>query len=154
MESFDYVVLGAGLGGLSAAACLTRQGYKVAVLEKHYLPGGCCHTFDYGNYRFCADVHYISQCASHKAIGQFLNYIERPVEFNSLDPDCIDRVITPAVDFKIPLGWENLRTRLINTFPMRKWPLIATVMRFRIFMQTFAVSPRKLTGMTASGSIG
>ena len=117
MESFDYVILGAGLGGLSAAACLTRQGYRVAVLEKHYLPGGCCHTFDYGNYRFCADVHYISQCGSGKTIQQFLNYIERDVPFNSLDSDCIDRVITPDVDFCIPLGWETFRDRLVSTFP-------------------------------------
>ena len=117
MKSFDYVILGAGLGGLSTAACLACQGYEVAVLEKHYLPGGCCHTFDYGEYRFCADVHYISQCAPHQAIGQFLNYIERSLPFNSLDPDCIDRVITPEVDFKIPLGWETLRDRLLLTFP-------------------------------------
>jgi all-trans-retinol 13,14-reductase len=117
MESFDYVILGAGLGGLSAAACLTRQGHRVAVLEKHYLPGGCCHTFDYGEYRFCADVHYISQCAPDRTIGQFLNYIERDIEFNSLDPDCIDRVITPEVDFQIPLGWETFRNRLLATFP-------------------------------------
>jgi all-trans-retinol 13,14-reductase len=33
MELFDYVILGAGLGGLAAAACLTRQGHRVAVLE-------------------------------------------------------------------------------------------------------------------------
>ncbi|MBD2296060.1 NAD(P)/FAD-dependent oxidoreductase [Anabaena sphaerica FACHB-251] len=117
MEIFDYVIMGAGLGGLSAAACLSRQGYKVAVLEKHYLPGGCCHTFDYGAYSFCADVHYISQCGQDKTIGQFLNYIQRNVSFNSLEPDCIDRVITPEADFKIPLGWENLRSRLISTFP-------------------------------------
>ncbi|MFQ4145845.1 NAD(P)/FAD-dependent oxidoreductase [Chlorogloeopsis sp. ULAP02] len=117
MESFDYVILGAGLGGLAAAACLTRQGYRVAVLEKHYLPGGCCHTFDYGDYRFCADVHYISQCGSGETIGQFLNYIERNVPFNSLDPDCIDRIVTPEVDFRIPLGWEAFRDRLLITFP-------------------------------------
>jgi all-trans-retinol 13,14-reductase len=117
MRSFDYVILGAGLGGLSAAACLARQGCEVAVLEKHYLPGGCCHTFDFGEYRFCADVHYISQCGTGQTIDQFLNHIERNVPFNSLDPDCIDRVITPEVDFKIPLGWETLRTRLIETFP-------------------------------------
>ena len=73
MESFDYIILGAGLGGLSAAACLTRQGNRVAVLEKHYLPGGCCHTFDYGEYSFCADVHYISQCGTGQTINQFLN---------------------------------------------------------------------------------
>lgn len=117
MEVFDYVILGAGLGGLSAAACLTRQGYRVLVLEKHYLPGGCCHTFDYGEYRFCADVHYISQCGPGQTIAQFLNYIERDVSFNSLDPDCIDRVITPYADFRIPLGWENLRDRLLATYP-------------------------------------
>jgi len=117
MESFDYVILGAGLGGLSAGACLTRQGNHVAVLEKHYLPGGCCHTFDYGEYSFCADVHYISQCGAGQTINQFLNYIERDVPFNSLAPDCIDRVITPAVDFRIPMNWETLRTRLLSTFP-------------------------------------
>jgi all-trans-retinol 13,14-reductase len=114
---FDYVILGAGLGGLATAACLTQQGNRVLVLEKHYLPGGCCHTFDYGEYSFCADVHYISQCGSGHTIAQFLNYIERNVSFNSLDPDCIDRVITPEADFKIPLEWENLRSRLLSTFP-------------------------------------
>ncbi|NEP19540.1 MAG: NAD(P)/FAD-dependent oxidoreductase, partial [Leptolyngbya sp. SIO4C1] len=123
MERFDYVILGAGLGGLSAAACLTRQGYRVVVLEQHYLPGGCCHTFDYGNYRFCADVHYISQCAPQQTIGQFLNYIERDVAFNSLDPDCIDRVIAPGIDFRIPLGWEEMRSRLLATFPDEALPI-------------------------------
>lgn len=117
MERFDYVILGAGLGGLSAAACLSRQGNRVAVLEKHYLPGGCCHTFDYGHYSFCADVHYISQCGKGQTINQFLNYIERDVPFNSLDPDCIDRIRAPGIDFRIPLGWENLRSRLLQTFP-------------------------------------
>ena len=117
MKSFDYVILGAGLGGLSAAACLARQGHEVAVLEKHYLPGGCCHTFDYGEYSFCADVHYIYQCGPGQTIDRLLDYLDRDVPFNSLDPDCIDRVITPDVDFKIPLGWENLRTRLLATFP-------------------------------------
>lgn len=117
MKSFDYVILGAGLGGLAAAACLARQGHEVAVLEKHYLPGGCCHTFNYGEYHFCADVHYLYQCGAGQIVDRFLNYLECDVPFNSLDPDCIDRVITPEVDFKIPLGWETLRARLITTFP-------------------------------------
>ena len=121
MKDFDYVILGAGLGGLSAAACLARQGYRVAVLEQHYLPGGCCHTFSYGDYNFCADVHYIYQCGEGQAVKQFLNYIDRDVPFNSLNPDCIDRIITPEVDFRIPLDWEKFRQRLIFTFPEEAW---------------------------------
>ncbi|MBC8122572.1 MAG: NAD(P)/FAD-dependent oxidoreductase [Gemmatimonadaceae bacterium] len=123
MEDFDIVVLGAGLGGLSAAACLTRQGYRVAVLERHYLPGGCCHTFEYGEYSFCADVHYISQCGPDQTIGRFLRYINRSVSFNSLDADCIDRVITPQADFRIPLGWAKLRRRLLTVFPEETGPI-------------------------------
>ncbi|MCM1981648.1 phytoene desaturase family protein [Lyngbya confervoides] len=117
MELFDDVILGAGLGGLSAAACLTQQGKRVAVLEQHYLPGGCCHTFQYGDYHFCADVHYIYQCGKGEVVDRFLSYIHRDVPFNSLNPDCIDRIITPEVDFRIPLGWDNLRHRLVQTFP-------------------------------------
>ena len=117
MQVFDYIIMGAGLGGLAAAACLTKQGKRVAVFEKHYLPGGCCHTFDYGEYSFCADVHYISQCGAGQTIDQFLNYIERNIAFNSLNSDCIDRIITPKADFDIPLGWGHLRRRLLRDFP-------------------------------------
>ncbi len=123
MEIFDYVILGAGLGGLSAAACLTKQGYRVAVLEQHYLAGGACHSFDYGDYTFCADVHYISQCGPGQTIHQFLDYIGAEIPFNALGSDCIDRVITPDLDFRIPLGWENLRARLLLTFPEETGPI-------------------------------
>ena len=44
---YDYVVIGSGIGGLSSAAMLgAAYGYKVLVLESHYLPGGCAHTFE------------------------------------------------------------------------------------------------------------
>ena len=43
--SYDAVVIGAGLGGLSAAAAFARQGYKVLVLEQHSVPGGYASAF-------------------------------------------------------------------------------------------------------------
>jgi phytoene dehydrogenase-like protein len=43
----DIAIVGAGIGGLCAGAILnTLYGKKVAVLESHYLPGGCAHAFD------------------------------------------------------------------------------------------------------------
>jgi C-3',4' desaturase CrtD len=48
------VVIGAGMGGLAAAAVLTRSGMDVTVLEAHVYPGGSAGTFTHQGYRFDA----------------------------------------------------------------------------------------------------
>lgn len=48
------VVIGAGIGGLVAAAALAKAGLDVVVLEAHVDPGGCASTFLHQGYRFDA----------------------------------------------------------------------------------------------------
>lgn len=48
------VVIGAGVGGLTAAGTLARNGADVTVLEAHIYPGGCAGTFFHQGYRFDA----------------------------------------------------------------------------------------------------
>ncbi|HOL16583.1 MAG TPA: NAD(P)-binding protein, partial [Bacillota bacterium] len=38
-DSYDAVVVGAGNGGLTAAATLAAKGCKTLLLEQHNLPG-------------------------------------------------------------------------------------------------------------------
>jgi phytoene dehydrogenase-like protein len=47
---YDIIIVGAGLGGLTAGAKLTREGKKVLVIEQHSKPGGCATTFRRGDF--------------------------------------------------------------------------------------------------------
>jgi prolycopene isomerase len=51
-ESYEVIVVGAGIGGLTTAALLAARGRDVLVLEQHYLPGGSAQTYPSGRYRF------------------------------------------------------------------------------------------------------
>jgi phytoene dehydrogenase-like protein len=48
------VVIGAGIGGLTAAALLAKAGFEVTILEAHVYPGGCAGTFYHKG--FCFDA--------------------------------------------------------------------------------------------------
>ena len=57
-ESWDAVIIGSGLGGLSCAAGFARQGFKALVLEQHGIPGGYATTFRRpGGFVFDASLH-------------------------------------------------------------------------------------------------
>ena len=45
MDDFDIVIIGSGMGGLVCADILSREGYKVCVLENNKKIGGSLQTY-------------------------------------------------------------------------------------------------------------
>lgn len=54
---YDVIIIGAGLGGLTAGAKLAKEGKKVLVIEQHSQPGGCATTFKRGDFTFEVGLH-------------------------------------------------------------------------------------------------
>lgn len=69
-DTVDVAIVGAGIGGLTAAALLADAGLRVAVFEQHDVPGGFAHgwtrsardprTGERVHFRFDAGVHDVS----------------------------------------------------------------------------------------------
>jgi len=60
MDKYDAVVIGAGNGGLTAAAKLQQEGLNVLLLERHNIPGGAATSFCRGRFEFEVALHQLS----------------------------------------------------------------------------------------------
>ena len=56
-EHFDFVILGAGIAGLTAARELADSGKRVLLIEKSAETGGLARTLDHNGYRFDIGGH-------------------------------------------------------------------------------------------------
>jgi phytoene dehydrogenase-like protein len=52
MKTTSVLVIGAGIGGITAATHLARAGHRVTVIEKNARPGGRCDRFARDGHQF------------------------------------------------------------------------------------------------------
>ena len=124
-EEYDDLVIGSGMAGLTVASLLAKAGRRVAVLEAHDTPGGYAHTFKMGQFRFCAQVHYIFGCGEGEPINLLLSRLglEDEVRFHRLDPEGYDQIVVAGDRHRIPTGLSKYRDRLIRRYPDAARPL-------------------------------
>jgi len=74
----DVVIVGAGIGGLSAAALLGKYGVRAAVVEAHSVAGGAAHGFSRKGFHFDSGPSYFLGLSSPK--GQSINGLRQVMD--------------------------------------------------------------------------
>lgn len=123
---YDYIIIGAGIGGLSAGLNLAFNSKKVLILEKNSLPGGYVTTFKRGRFEFDVSLYDLldygdDECTGSlkKLFGKYNLEIETlPIPYNiklkSYD-EKFNEVIKGQIDDWI-LRLEELHSGSMSTF--------------------------------------
>ena len=117
-ESYDAIMIGSGPGSLSAAAILAKEGQKVLVLERHYIPGGYTHVFKRRGYEWDVGIHYIGEVGRPNSFTKkLLDYItDRQLHWADMG-EVYDRVVLGETIYDFVKGVKNWKKQLKTYFP-------------------------------------
>ena len=159
MQNYDAIIIGAGNGGLAAAATLAEKGKKVILFEQHNIPGGCGSSFRRGRFEFEIALHQLSQMGTPEKPGPlrelFKTYgIVDEIEWVQIEE--LYRVNFPdKTGVSIPADKEKCIKHLSEVFPESKDAIVRyfdTVYKFAEESTAFAAKSAKSTG--EPGAIG
>lgn len=120
-QQYDVIVIGAGNGGLAAAAVTAQKGLKVLLLERHNIPGGSATSFRRGRFEFEASLHELGGYGPAGNPGSVRKLFERlnldlpmyPIE------DCFRAIVTgpDGYDVRMPAGREEFTAAMERAVP-------------------------------------
>lgn len=118
---WDAIVIGSGIGGLTAAAALGKQGRRVLLLEQHALAGGLTQTFRRHDWEFAPGVHYIGGVGESPGeageFGRLLGWLsDGELRFAPL-ANPYDLVRLPGFEFGVAHPQSAYREALLARFP-------------------------------------
>ncbi len=118
---FDVIVIGSGIGGLTAASFLAASGKKVLILERHYVAGGFTHVFSRREYEWDVGVHYLGDVGYPPAeTARLFRYLSRgKLKWAPMDKE-YDRIIFPDRSYGLIAGRAEYRAQLHEWFPEEK----------------------------------
>jgi len=150
MKEKRAVVVGAGLGGLTAAALLARNGFSVDLFEKNTTPGGYACSFVRGRFEFETSLHELSGLGPPQNRGSCYRLLEGCGVADKLTfLPIADFYSSVFPDFRvtIPHGWEQAEEAYAKQFPGERKGIKALLNWMRnIFKEfEFVASSEKIT---------
>jgi all-trans-retinol 13,14-reductase len=146
---YDFVIVGGGIGGLICGCLLSKEGYKVCILEKHYVIGGGLHVFKNHNMVFETGIHYVSGFSHNQVLSKLFNFlgVMEKLKLKDLATDAFD-IMHIGEDnqiYKLGSGEENFINGLCEHFPDERENLksyLASIKQLSKKFHLFNLEPR------------
>ncbi len=135
MKTYDVIVIGAGNGGLTAAATCAKEGLSTLLLERHNIPGGSASSFVRGRFEFEPSLHELAGVSSTDELGTIEElFIRFDADVQWHRHDSTFRLIVPAkegdtdtfinengvevtIDARMPIGFHEFSKKLDEIVP-------------------------------------
>lgn len=115
---WDAIVIGSGIGGMVAAALLSKLGRRILVLEQHYVPGGFTHTFRRKGYEWDVGVHAVGEMTKRSMPGRLLAALtDERLKWASLGSVYDSFHMPDGLRIDYPDNPRQFRENLLEMFP-------------------------------------
>jgi all-trans-retinol 13,14-reductase len=117
-ESYDTIIIGSGMGGLTTAVMLAKKGQKVLVLERHYTAGGFTHIFKRKGYEWDVGIHYVGGMEKETSILKkiFDHITDEQLKWEDMG-EVYDRIVIGEKTYDYVKGVGNWTSKMIEYFP-------------------------------------
>lgn len=114
----DHIIIGSGIGGLTAAIWLAKLGEKVIVFERHYTPGGFTHCFKRKKgFQWEVGVHYVGNVEKGNQLRKLFDLIsDKQLDWEPIG-DIYDEIHIGDKIYQFRAGKEQFKKQLIHYFP-------------------------------------
>lgn len=141
-EHWDAIVIGSGMGGMTAAAALSKMGHKVLLLEQYKTLGGLTHSFSREGFSWDAGIHYLGCLAPDDRERGMIDWLTHtPMEFEPMGSVYDNLHLGDAPPLRLSRPFEAHERDLKDRFPdeseaIEAW--IAALREGREIMNTIA----------------
>lgn len=117
-SGLDHIIIGSGMGGLTAATWLAKAGHKVAVFEQHYVPGGFTHSFKRKKgFQWDVGVHYVGNMEKDGGLRTLFNFLSNhKLDWEPMG-DTYDVAYIGNDIYEFKAGKEAFRKQMAAYFP-------------------------------------
>ncbi len=115
----NIVIIGSGIGGLSAGILLSSLSYQVTIVEKNALPGGLMRSYRRDGLDCPVGVHYVGALGENEPMGKL--FAALGIETNEIfsrmgNEGVIDRYLFDDFVFDLPADIDSYENNLVRVF--------------------------------------